>query len=53
MPTIKFNDYLKQQLKNPEFKVGYYFESEKLSRAVATMMAHDRILKDRPHKKIL
>ncbi|WP_125581906.1 helix-turn-helix domain-containing protein [Levilactobacillus cerevisiae] len=39
MATIKFNNYLKVQLQDPEFKAGYEIESAKLSSAVVTMKA--------------
>ena len=30
MPTIKFDDFLKEQLKDPKFREGYYEEQAKL-----------------------
>ncbi|MFD1470923.1 helix-turn-helix domain-containing protein [Companilactobacillus mishanensis] len=41
MTTIKFDDYLKEQLKDPEFKKGFEAESAKLESAVALMKARE------------
>ena len=35
MPTIKFDDLLKEQLKDPKFREGYYEEQARLENAVA------------------
>lgn len=39
---ILFDDYLAEQLKDPEFKAGFDAESAKLESAVALMNARER-----------
>ncbi|WLV77061.1 helix-turn-helix transcriptional regulator [Lacticaseibacillus parahuelsenbergensis] len=40
--NVLFNDYLAEQLKDPEFKAGVDAESAKLESAVALMNARER-----------
>lgn len=39
MPTVKFNDFLKEKMKDTEFKAEYEAEKAKLASAVALMKA--------------
>ena len=42
MPTIKFDDFLKEeQLKDPKFREGYYEEQARLENAVAVLKARE------------
>lgn len=41
MPTIKFDDFLNEQLKNPEFEKGYLEEKAKLDNAYAMLKARE------------
>ena len=41
MPTIKFDDFLKEQLKDPTFREGYYEEQARLENAVAVLKARE------------
>ncbi|WP_071131263.1 helix-turn-helix domain-containing protein [Enterococcus timonensis] len=41
MASIKFNDYLSEQLKNPDFKKGFETEDSKLKSAVALFKARE------------
>lgn len=41
MPTIKFDDFLKEQLKDPKFRKGYYEEQARLENAVAVLKARE------------
>ena len=36
MPTIKFDDLLKEQLKDPKFREGYYEEQARLENDPST-----------------
>lgn len=40
--NILFDDYLAEQLKDPEFKVGFAVESTRLESAVALMNERER-----------
>lgn len=42
MTTVKFNDMLKEQMKNQEFKQEFELESSKLESAVALMQAREK-----------
>jgi|GEM_PF-6849134 len=41
MSVHKFDDYLQEKLKNPDFKAGFEAEKVKLDRSVALMKAKD------------
>lgn len=41
MPTVKFNDFLKEKMKDTEFKAEYEAEKAKLVSAVALMKARE------------
>lgn len=41
MPTVKFNDFLKEKMKDTEFKAEYEAEKAKLASAVALMKARE------------
>lgn len=41
METIKFDDFLKQQLESEDFKNGFEFEMTKLSSAIALLKARE------------
>lgn len=41
MTNIKFDEFLKQELKNPEFKAGFENQNSKLASAVALMEARE------------
>ncbi|MFC6200403.1 helix-turn-helix domain-containing protein [Lactiplantibacillus nangangensis] len=41
MTTIRFDDFLKEQLQDPNFKAGFEVECAKLSIAVAVMQARE------------
>lgn len=41
MPTIKFDDFLKEQLKDPKFREGYHEEQARLENAVAVLKARE------------
>lgn len=41
MPTIKFDDLLKEQLKDSKFREGYYEEQARLENAVAVLKARE------------
>lgn len=41
MPTVKFNDFLKEKMKDTEFKAEYEVEKAKLASAVALMKARE------------
>lgn len=41
MPTIKFDDLLKEQLKDSKFREGFYEEQARLENAVAVLKARE------------
>ena len=41
MPTVKFNDFLKEKMKDTEFKAEYEAEKAKLASAVALIKARE------------
>lgn len=41
MPTVKFNDFFKEKMKDTEFKAEYEAEKAKLASAVALMKARE------------
>jgi len=41
MPTIKFDNFLKEQLEDPKFKEGYYEEQARLENAATVLKARE------------
>ena len=48
--TIKFDGYLAERLKDPEFKAGFEAEDAKLKKAVAEMKAKEKADKSSKNK---